>query len=1535
MPTFGQYETAQRLFLSGVGGIYALKSDDKKIIKVLHPPVGIWSDERIQEEIEGFRERAKIQKNAAKASRNWAPVHDAAAIRAAAGTGESTGGEALASQAEGGERPVADGAYAVMDRYERSVQSLLDGRVNVQNADLRALFTGIIQGLLDLRQTASRPHGALKASNILLANATDLASATVHLSDPAPAGALTPASDTRDLNQLARILYHLVHRRAYDDGTIGRNKDWDALGPNGENWRKLCGALMDGAAHQEECKFENILAQLPTWTAKPKKSKKPLLYAVAALLLVAGGIVGFIEYRRTHKTSTPEEWQYEALAYYSWFKDFNKDLTSDAGVKFREANPEISKIFVRADFDKYDPVRISNYYTSPPPGGWDEKDPNAWKALITNPPATVTKTDNPKKGKLLVQGVEDALAHWTVRQKLLDAATRYKELSWTKPTEELQAVYSAGSVPALYAEEPDPGIRFDRVNEDKTKRPKTIYQSLVQATEAYKLVTLVSGYDEEKDGKTNHIDGILERITKLPTHDVPLLGDGQAFKSAKAFAEQALANPPGNPGEALNNVKALAAALQKFEAEAVEPLKKALATPDVDFAELKKDPTAGPNPAATIAHYQALASAIPGYVTLKTDTRTPKAWTDRLANKKIDINTITAPPNDAQLEAINKRYGELDKNIAEIAGLPLLVKSNMGERISGITSAFDALEKAINEHPGFMTKEKFAQIVADQEIYITPPNKLPDPINGAANPVQERWKLAQGALIKTVKGRTLEEFRTTHIEDEKKFREVLQFYADAGQALPDKDSNRGELLALSNDPKLTKWADDTRDSVLTYLLTKAVPQPEDPSQIDYQKLLAEGSAYRILRTAALTQYQSVCKISLAFLKDHAALAKCLDQLYLLPDEAEPSSGKKWRDLQQALQKNPFLADATIPVDIMKTLTGTYRNSLLTAENLKTIQRAADLLALDKETDYSALLKQAQAPVPELALAAWRKLGDAAISEDTAYLKDEDDAENKLNAHVAALKALNAKQADALAGEIKGQRPKRWERWAAKATTAKNLELAVKQAANFGVTITKDKPEMFYYQALLALRDFSQPSPPTPAPTEEALKGAAQDGPAYKFINAVKDLPLGTPPNTDMQKLLTDMGESLKPLQGSFAEKQGPELAGWGMTFTPDFQKRTFSSKDPKFAKYPLDFQMMTVNRKIIYLCTTEMSVGLFNASMNAYSGKLPDGTLVVDNKNHPAPNDHWFKPVSRALDSWEGVRSWYLNNTGVFNVNQDWTIALDAAASADKYPTNATTPKGPSEGDPPMQRLSPWAAAYAAQLLGCRLPTSEEWQAAYRQFEGQAGMPTDVWNLRGEGAGASWGTQQRHALANKFIPFPDDGIFLSGNVKTGPNAQPWTAGDLAKLAAKDNIVAARITPDPSANTPYKNNTLWFMPVDKENPNNAKIVMHHLVGNVAEYVYDGDKADEVIKGDKKPDPKAINDMQPGSFFVIGGSALSPPEMAFNEKLAIPNDGRVKTGYSDVGFRLAYTAPRLTIVQVLQNAFKDGKLPGPRGAGAKVP
>jgi formylglycine-generating enzyme required for sulfatase activity len=243
---------------------------------------------------------------------------------------------------------------------------------------------------------------------------------------------------------------------------------------------------------------------------------------------------------------------------------------------------------------------------------------------------------------------------------------------------------------------------------------------------------------------------------------------------------------------------------------------------------------------------------------------------------------------------------------------------------------------------------------------------------------------------------------------------------------------------------------------------------------------------------------------------------------------------------------------------------------------------------------------------------------------------------------------------------------------------------------------------------------------------------------------------------------------------------------------------------------------------------------------------------------------------------------------------------------------------------------------YVARLLGCRLPTTDEWQAAYAKFEQPAGpgtQPRDAWNLRGDGppGRATWSAQQDHAqkFANLGMKFPDQGIFLNPDLLfagiTAQAAKPWKAADLAKLAP------ARITPAPDI---YKGNTLWFRPVGAQ-PGAAPATaggMHDLVGNVAEYAFDGPGAINVIK-DNLPTTAAIDAAVTAgkrSVFVLGGSSLSPPDVLFNQKQELDiTFPPTAIGFCDVGFRLAYTAPIDSIFDVLAATFKEpAYLPGPK-------
>jgi hypothetical protein len=141
----------------------------------------------------------------------------------------------------------------------------------------------------------------------------------------------------------------------------------------------------------------------------------------------------------------------------------------------------------------------------------------------------------------------------------------------------------------------------------------------------------------------------------------------------------------------------------------------------------------------------------------------------------------------------------------------------------------------------------------------------------------------------------------------------------------------------------------------------------------------------------------------------------------------------------------------------------------------------------------------------------------------------------------------------------------------------------------------------------------------------------------------------------------------------------------------------------------------------------------------------------------------------------------------------------------------------------------------------------------------------------------------------------------------------WPAGVEGRRGAEARVVSNG-----------RDDVLWLAPVG------SGAVFRHLVGNVAEFVRtdetDVHKEAEAMRSWTRADFPDLDNRRTASFRVVGGSALSPPELW---------DGRTKPfyttwpvdqralwqGYSDVGFRLAFTAPRETPTDKLKRILTD--------------
>ena len=163
--------------------------------------------------------------------------------------------------------------------------------------------------------------------------------------------------------------------------------------------------------------------------------------------------------------------------------------------------------------------------------------------------------------------------------------------------------------------------------------------------------------------------------------------------------------------------------------------------------------------------------------------------------------------------------------------------------------------------------------------------------------------------------------------------------------------------------------------------------------------------------------------------------------------------------------------------------------------------------------------------------------------------------------------------------------------------------------------------------------------------------------------------------------------------------------------------------------------------------------------------------------------------------------------------------------------------------------------------------------------------------------------------------WPDDRVFMGDHPdkiwRHGAAAQAWKTTDVAALngATVSDTPGYKITGNLDVLTANANP--GFRPVGT-----SQHVFHDLIGNVAEFVIE----DTAHESERLPiehhqlGAKVITDWFTGTghtheVAVIGGSVLSPPDLNPMVPYKLPADGKA-TAFADVGFRLAFTDPKLT-------------------------
>ncbi len=267
MASFGHYQTVHLIHNIGFTALYsghtAGSTEELFAIKAFQPSELLLEEQRAKVETNLFLNSAKVQqKVAASDAQHWAPVHEFGQI--------------------------ANGAFYVTDKYNRSLQQLISGHVQLDTQLLRTIIESVAKGLLELKQICNRPHGNLKASNVLIADADNILQTKTVLTDPLPDQNIdNEVHWNTDLRDIAEFIYQLVmHRQS--PATRGwqapDSPEWARLGKHANDWRNLCNQLMNAYITPDAMNIEILLEQLD-------KLKETRRHPLTLGLIIAGVIL--------------------------------------------------------------------------------------------------------------------------------------------------------------------------------------------------------------------------------------------------------------------------------------------------------------------------------------------------------------------------------------------------------------------------------------------------------------------------------------------------------------------------------------------------------------------------------------------------------------------------------------------------------------------------------------------------------------------------------------------------------------------------------------------------------------------------------------------------------------------------------------------------------------------------------------------------------------------------------------------------------------------------------------------------------------------------------------------------------------------------------------------------------------------------------------------------------------------------------------------------------------------------------------------
>ena len=418
---------------------------------------------------------------------------------------------------------------------------------------------------------------------------------------------------------------------------------------------------------------------------------------------------------------------------------------------------------------------------------------------------------------------------------------------------------------------------------------------------------------------------------------------------------------------------------------------------------------------------------------------------------------------------------------------------------------------------------------------------------------------------------------------------------------------------------------------------------------------------------------------------------------------------------------------------------------------------------------------------------------------------------------------------------------------------------------------------------------------------------------------------GNWPDTPLGELAKELWEkaSTDGKTGGAAglDKAGPARAGGATGWVIDGvfygdRKGDWEAYDgtgePDWVKYSKGTQSI-VFRKVetygtsSYICTTEVSIEQVTEALSTAAKWSLFWLTVPDEKLHKAlaaatlaeeekdqqKKGKQLRKVKKIYGRANTILCWQLVVSDSLDLRlefrEEWFDSLEEVWTVRKKEITGVT--APSEEDP-ARWLGLTSCAYVASLYGCRLPTIQEWRQAAKGKGDVLGNVCD----------RNWG--------NCYRAFEKEGLLRVGG--TDAITTPLMQGTFAVELSDETSW--------QANKDVTDDYLWFAPVGGTDERKV----HYVLDNVAEFVCaEARELDEWLREVGRP-VGMLEEMLNGTSRVAGGSALSPPKYcnASAEPVQVEGLGSA-TGYSDVGFRLAFSASPPSPAAMVAKIVADAK------------